>query len=1000
MPLVQFASLIQRHVHLSMSEVREVIDTMHIRHPELAIVTASDWARFMHSAAVTISPLRYKTSELMQFVNRGKHSKLTFATMFMLSHKNDLARRSAAARKIQRLWRSVALDFRMRRIRRHLNEEKQAVEDTLSKREEMKHIRMDISAKIIQDFWIRVTNSLSYDMRRSVADPSNVLCRVVPRHEVFQQPKSNLDIRTNPKCDIPATKKVLDQFDTTKKLTSPYLEKRWVEICIRNDDSHNFKLLVETESDFAAYELSHSLSKASNLTTEQSGVKFPVPLRRGWYNTTIVQNKNIATVQKQQQDAAIAAFTAGMSPRARNKFKKQRLRRYKSAQAALPSPMSKSFLGTHFQRRMLLHRLREQVTARWQALNQRHTPNNAKTQIQSQTNFVVRDPLVDRLNVPVATAVQRRYLVIDASGHLHIRKTATVTKDITRCVAAVNFLQKMCRGWRARQRAKRALEIQDQKAELCIPIQSCMNIMEQRSKEDNERQANKLNLDTSIIPEEVYMSPRSFSQVLDTHFSEMHMSVMEILFLVTTFMADVGMVSCTSFVKYVLRLIRVRAGDKATMTERILDGPFDICSMPELLSKKDRRCYSRRINVPESTLYAKVDDDGLHAAARILKSALRDPLQKFRYQPCRTSVQLPVNFRGIKDLQRSAKLPSFAPKISWVYGHSASSEHACRVVVTRHGDIVYPAGAMVVIASQKQEKSSKESHYGITKSNMSTKSGNSKKRLQQQHFLRHSSAVMCISIHPDGELIVTGQGGNIPHLIVWNSRTLKIASSHPDQKTQRFGFIPSSLDVSGRQTACAVHLNLNPARGTANIQYMVKDDDGMSMKEHLGLVPPPGQKPFYAGGGVVAAAFVGRRGELVVACGAAKGHRMGIWNWKTGQLLAFCQNTVQDSTSRINAVISMNDFVLLEKNYSKNKRSVTANMSTGSGIRDNGRVKWLTIGANHIKYWTFTVRYDKRKRALSRRRCKHKAGRKSKSRRRKKKIPEQKKKKKKNLKVR
>ena len=54
-----------------------------------------------------------------------------------------------------------------------------------------------------------------------------------------------------------------------------------------------------------------------------------------------------------------------------------------------------------------------------------------------------------------------RYIVVDASGHLHIRQTESVPDSIRRCLAATKLLQKVCRGWRGRQKARRVLEFNE-----------------------------------------------------------------------------------------------------------------------------------------------------------------------------------------------------------------------------------------------------------------------------------------------------------------------------------------------------------------------------------------------------------------------------------------------------------------------------------------------------------------------------------------------------------
>ena len=51
--------------------------------------------------------------------------------------------------------------------------------------------------------------------------------------------------------------------------------------------------------------------------------------------------------------------------------------------------------------------------------------------------------------------------MVDGSGRIHVRNTESVPENIRRCIAATKLLQKVCRGWRGRQKARRVLEFHD-----------------------------------------------------------------------------------------------------------------------------------------------------------------------------------------------------------------------------------------------------------------------------------------------------------------------------------------------------------------------------------------------------------------------------------------------------------------------------------------------------------------------------------------------------------
>ena len=102
-----------------------------------------------------------------------------------------------------------------------------------------------------------------------------------------------------------------------------------------------------------------------------------------------------------------------------------------------------------------------------------------------------------------------------------------------------------------------------------------------------------------------------------------------------------GLVSCTDFVRYVLSIIDSNMAGTATAgSGEAVVGPFPM--LPDLQSAAVRRAAKTkalqqqraRRGVPapgtESALYAQADDYGVHAYARMLRVALRDPLRRFR----------------------------------------------------------------------------------------------------------------------------------------------------------------------------------------------------------------------------------------------------------------------------------------------------------------------------------------------------------------------------------
>ena len=366
----------------------------------------------------------------------------------------------------------------------------------------------------------------------------------------------------------------------------------------------------------------------------------------------------------------------------------------------------KNFFGTRLQRRILLdHDHQRMEEERQKAIRTKSVdPTTRALEIeQEHEREAAAEQKLQQLRVPVAKMPVCRYIVVDASGQLHIRKTASVPENIRRCLAATKLLQKVCRGWRGRQKARRVLEFNERQEVFRAQMQNLLASAElaRKALADAEQSAQDKDDDFNNIPDEVSMQPHVFAQVLETHFGYLHLTITELLYLTAAFLQSDGTVSCTAFVRHILGIIDSISGERRNVGGRYVFGPFPLVADLTAAPSSRHGLVSRKHKVPrageESMFYAQADDTGAHAYARILRVALQDPLQKFRYTPCRTSVQIPVNFRGVRELRRSSKLPSFSPQVSWIYGHSASSDHASRMVISKRNTVVYPGGKIVVL---------------------------------------------------------------------------------------------------------------------------------------------------------------------------------------------------------------------------------------------------------------------------------------------------------------
>ena len=96
------------------------------------------------------------------------------------------------------------------------------------------------------------------------------------------------------------------------------------------------------------------------------------------------------------------------------------------------------------------------------------------------------------------------------------------------------------------------------------------------------------------------------------------------------------------------------------------------------------------------------------------------------------------------DMIPSRELPSQDLSLKWIHGVSSQSTRNS-VVYNDDGEIVYPAGAAVVLLNKTTGK--------------------------QGHFLGHSDAVTALALSPDKKLCVSGQIGTSPKAIVWDTVT-------------------------------------------------------------------------------------------------------------------------------------------------------------------------------------------------------------------------------------
>eukprot|EP00051_Salpingoeca_urceolata_P007134 m.94665 g.94665 ORF g.94665 m.94665 type:complete len:1961 (-) comp15130_c0_seq1:316-6198(-) len=139
--------------------------------------------------------------------------------------------------------------------------------------------------------------------------------------------------------------------------------------------------------------------------------------------------------------------------------------------------------------------------------------------------------------------------------------------------------------------------------------------------------------------------------------------------------------------------------------------------------------------------------------------------------------------------------PDSMLRLEWVYGYRG---HQCRsnVFYTGSGKIVYFVASVAIIYDPATNT--------------------------QRYFFSHNDDIISLAMHPDGVYAVSGQQGETPKILVWNTETLEVA---------------------------------------AILQGVHKD-------------------------GVASVSFGGRKSQFVVSIGLEETHTIAVWKWSSGQLIA------------------------------------------------------------------------------------------------------------------
>jgi WD40 repeat protein len=135
-------------------------------------------------------------------------------------------------------------------------------------------------------------------------------------------------------------------------------------------------------------------------------------------------------------------------------------------------------------------------------------------------------------------------------------------------------------------------------------------------------------------------------------------------------------------------------------------------------------------------------------------------------QPCAPSLIPPTGHHPAANAQSK---PTHELQLDFVYGYRAHD--------TRHnlhynadGSIVYPAAGVGVCYDSNEHA--------------------------QRFFTAHTDSILCLAMHPDGEIVATGQAGKDPSICVWSSTTCELLAEL--KGFHQRAVVSLSFDGSGR----------------------------------------------------------------------------------------------------------------------------------------------------------------------------------------------------------
>jgi WD40 repeat protein len=257
-------------------------------------------------------------------------------------------------------------------------------------------------------------------------------------------------------------------------------------------------------------------------------------------------------------------------------------------------------------------------------------------------------------------------------------------------------------------------------------------------------------------------------------------------------------------------------------------------------------------------------------------------VERLDYPECKSTVFRPSNFDEVKRKGGyDTSKPDSNLELDFIYGYAGFSP---TVVGDLHGDqnifylstgeMIYPASAVIVIYDPTDHT--------------------------QRFFDKHDDDVSGMAIHPDGEIVATGQVGHAPELIIWRAVPYDGEESDPDQA------------------------------------YLF-DSRGKFKGEQLGELMGHQRS--------IRAMDFSPDGNLLMSVGGDDHHTIFIWDWRDGEIIASAKGHASPVIS-----CGFNPF-----NSRPIPKDNDAAMEDPDGILSDMHYTLISCGKKHIKFWTLSM---------------------------------------------